>query len=107
MRGTSSDSISLCIGLTGLTKSAIFEEPGTNSRGLGYIGIRREVLALDPAPFAQATAPRVENDWRIVENTKTSNTARRALPLQGPGRNEQHRSSRHELPLLHSIHIAT
>ena len=32
VRGTSSANISLCIGLPGLTKIAIFEAPGTSSR---------------------------------------------------------------------------
>jgi hypothetical protein len=74
--------------------------------GLGVTVFDEQVLALDPAPFAQTAAPRVEKNWRIFQNAKASNSARRALGTQSRWRNEQRRSSRYELPPLHSILLA-
>jgi hypothetical protein len=58
--------------------------------------------AADPAVIAQALAPNLE-DRQILEAAKETNPARRPLRPRTAWQNEQRRSSRNELPPLHSI----
>jgi hypothetical protein len=72
--------------------------------GLEKSVVNGQVLACDPTVIAQAIEPRLTT-LLICPKAEETNSARRALRLQKPRRNEQHRSSRYELPPLHSILI--
>jgi hypothetical protein len=67
--------------------------------------INDQVIALDPAVTAQALVEHFEV-LQILEAAKHADPARRPLRPRTPWRNEQRRSSRYELPPLHSILIA-
>ena len=74
--------------------------------GLGITIFDDQVLSIDPAMVSQAVKQRVV--WIGECSTHGENAKPTTCPLRPrtPWRNEQRRSSRNELPSLHSILIA-
>src|SRR6516225_5330050 len=70
---------------------------------LGGSGINDEVLPFDPAMIAQAVPKHLPDCQVVRRGIKSADPARRPLRQRSPRRNEQRRSSRDELPPLHSI----